>query len=118
MLEIAIAVGTVGLFAAVVLVVGHIQLITLIGASLWMIVIGMAVGLPAGAGYHVAMHRGLSDSGVSAPGWWWSPVRYHAQLDRASYRRVFPWFVAGVAGAGLALTGCGLILLCYFRLPS
>ena len=109
---------TVVVFAAVSLVIGNVPLMSVIVFSVWLIVIGMAIGVPAGVGYHVAMHRGLRASKVNAPAWWWSPVRYHTQLDARSYRRVVPWFFAGVFGAGLSLAGCGLILMCYFRLPS
>ncbi|MBC7793621.1 MAG: hypothetical protein H7Z43_07920 [Clostridia bacterium] len=118
MLELAIVLATVGFFAGLVVVIGNVPLLGLVTFSLWMIALGMGLGIPAGFGYHVAMHRGLTASKVTAPHWWWSPVRYHVQLDRPSYRRVMPWFFVGVLGASLALAGCGLMVICYVNLPK
>ncbi len=116
MLEIVIAGAVVALFAAVVLAAAALQVMTLIWAGALTIVAGMALGLPAGVGYHVAMHRGLASSGIRAPKWWWSPVRYHGQLDAASRSSVMPWFIAGVIGATLAFIGCAILVVCLFRL--
>ena len=115
-LEIGIAVAVVGLFTTVVLAAAAVPVLTLAWCGVASIVAGMALGLPAGVGYHVAMHRGLAASGIRAPKWWWSPVRYHAQLDVRSRDAVMPWFVAGVLGASLAFAGCAILVVCLFRL--
>jgi hypothetical protein len=115
-LEICIALGVVGLFVGVVMAAAGLPVLTLVWTGVAVIVAGMAVGLPAGVGYHVAMFRGLVASGVDAPKWWWSPVRYHEQLDDKSRESVMPWFIAGVVGATLAFVGCAILVVCLFRL--
>jgi hypothetical protein len=116
MAELGIAFAVVMLFVGIVVAVALVPVMSLVWVGVFTIVGGMALGLPAGVGYHVAMHRGLLASALSAPKWWWSPVRYHAQLTPASRRRVMPWFVAGVAGATLAFAGCAILVVCLFRL--
>ncbi|HSI03841.1 MAG: hypothetical protein ACAI38_10755 [Myxococcota bacterium] len=116
MLEIGIAFAVVGIFVGVVVAAAAVPVLTLIWVGVATIIAGMALGLPAGVGYHVAMHRGLAASGIEAPKWWWSPVRYHDQLGDRGRRLVMPWFVAGVLGATLAFLGCAILVVCLFRL--
>lgn len=116
MLEVGIALGVVALFVVVVVTAAAVPVLSLMWFGGATIVVGMVLGLPAAVGYHVAMHKGLAASRVAARRWWWSPVRYHAQLDARSHRRVMPWFVAGVLGAGLAFAGCAIVVICLFRL--
>lgn len=116
MLEIGVALAVVALFLLVVATTAAVSVMSLVWLGVAVIAVGLTLGLPAGVGYHVAMHRGLADSRVHAPNWWWSPVRYHTQLDAASRKRVQPWFIAGVLGATLALAGCALLVVCLFRL--
>ena len=116
MLELGIALAVVCLFGGVVVAAAAVPVLTLIWVGVATIIVGMALGLPAGVGYHIAMHRGIAASGIEAPKWWWSPVRYHEHLDTNSRRTVMPWFVAGVLGATLAFMGCAILVVCLFRL--
>lgn len=116
MLEAGIALGVVAVFVAIVWTAATVPVLTLVWGGVATIIAGMVLGLPAGVGYHVAMHKGLAASGHDARGWWWSPVRYHEQLVGASRRAVMPWFIAGVIGATLAFMGCAILVLCLFRL--
>ena len=116
MLEVGIAGAVVALFVGVVMAAAALPVMTLIWTGALTIIAGMTLGLPAGVGYHLAMHRGLASAGIRAPKWWWSPVRYHGQLDARSRSSVMPWFVAGVLGATLAFVGCAILVVCLFRL--
>lgn len=116
MLETGIAVGVVLLFVGVVVMAAAVPVLSLMYFGGIVIAVGFVAGLISGAGYHVAMHRGLKASAIDAPRWWWSPVRYHVQLTPESRRRVMPWFVAGVSGATIAFVGCAILVVCLFRL--
>ena len=110
------ALAVIGVLVAVVTTAALVPVLTLLWVGVATIIAGMGLGLPAGVGYHVAMHRGLAASRIEAGKWWWSPVRYHGQLETRSRRAVMRWFVAGVIGATLAFVGCAILVVCFVRL--
>jgi hypothetical protein len=73
-------------------------------------VLGLALGIVAGIGYHAALYRALAPLGKLRTGWLWRPTGYHALLTPAQRRAVMPWFYAGVTTMFMALSGCALIL--------
>ena len=80
--------------------------------GLWLLIIGLAEGVPTGLYYHIVLHRILGPKGKLPPRWWMSPQQYHIYLDDVEYRAVRRWFVLGgigflfsVAGGALALLG-------------
>lgn len=73
-------------------------------------VLGLALGVVAGIGYHVALYRALAPLGKLRAGWLWRPTNYNALLTPAQKRVVMPWFYAGVTTMFTALSGCVLIL--------
>ena len=87
--------------AALVAHTGIEQLATL---GVWLVAGGLALGVPTGLVYHVALARALA--GRLPVRWWLSPTGLHPLLDDAGRRRVLPWFTLGAVGAGLALLGC------------
>jgi hypothetical protein len=112
--ELAISLGVIAIFAAIVVAAAFVPLLTLIAVGYWMVAIGLLAGVPGGIGYHVEMHRGLR--GTDAGAWWWSPVRHHGRLNSGAWRRVQPWFLVGVVGATTSLAGCALLVVCLVRL--
>jgi hypothetical protein len=74
------------------------------------VALGLAVGIPAGIGYHLALHRALIKRGNAGGGWWWRPTSYHTELSPDTRAGVMPWFRAGAAGFIVTLSGCALVL--------
>lgn len=86
---------------------------TVLGAGLWMTLLGLVGGVPAGLWYHVRLYRSLS--GAAPRRWWWRPTTLHGRLGAADRRRVMPWFYLGAAGFLLALAGCVLVAIGVLR---
>ena len=81
------------------------------GLGLALVVVGMAVGVPAGALYHVRLWQTLKP----ARRWWLNPTALHAQLEGASRARVLFWFRFGAVGFVIALAGCALVAVGVIR---
>ena len=77
------------------------------------VIASFAIGLMAGLGYHVMLHRTLSPL---PRGWWWNPTRLHERLADEARARVMPWFVVGAAGFVGSLLGCAAFLSAMLRL--
>jgi hypothetical protein len=78
------------------------------GLGIALIALGLAIGVPAGALYHVRLYREVRPARA---GWWLHPTALHAQLDERNRARVLAWFKVGAAGFVLAITGCALVAL-------
>lgn len=98
-------------------VIGSSLLIPMVTASgilvagVTTVAVGMLIGVPTGAWYHVKLHAALADRGELEPGWWLRPTAFHARLRAHERARVMPWFYAGGAGFGLTILGCGVMLM-------
>ncbi len=91
-----------------------IEMLWLIGAVL--LLLGLGVGVPAGACYHVLLGRELSRCGQRQPRFWLNPTSFHAHLPANGRGRVLRWFYAGAAGFVLSLVGCVALFLAALRL--
>jgi hypothetical protein len=78
------------------------------GCGVSLVVLGMAVGVPAGALYHLQLYRALRPSTAR---WWLHPTGLHAQLRDGQRRAVMRWFRIGAIGFLLAITGCVLVAI-------
>ena len=76
------------------------------GAGASLVVLGMAIGVPAGALYHLQLYRALRPTGVR---WWLHPTGLHERLPAGSRGPVLRWFRVGAAGFILAILGCALV---------
>ena len=79
--------------------------------SVALIAAGLAIGLPAGLGYHILLARALKVANLDAKRWWLRPTSFHDDLPAATRRRFMPWFRVGAAGFLIAVVGCGFLLL-------
>ena len=61
------------------------------------VLVSFVIGVVAGLGYHVMLHRTLAPL---PRGWWWNPTRLHERLAEEARPRVLSWFVVGAAGFG------------------
>lgn len=75
----------------------------------WTVGAGMALGVPTGAIYHVALYRTLQPRAALPQGWIWRPLELNACLDPDERWRVMPWCYAG--GLGFVLVMLGMLVL-------
>ena len=84
---------------------------TLLFWSVGLIAGGLAVGLPAGLGYHLLLARALKAANLDVKRWWLRPTSFHDDLPPTALTRIRPWFRVGAAGFLLAMVGCGFLFL-------
>src|SRR5690349_6655244 len=94
-LELLVVVGVLAALIGSAVVVALVPWTALFVIGLWSTAAGLALGVPTGFWYHVALARSLRPT---PPKWWLRPVSLPAKLDAAGRRRVMPWFYAGAVG--------------------
>ena len=77
------------------------------GLGVALVLLGMGVGVPAGALYHVRLYRVVKPSGR----WWLRPTALHPQITDAARPRVMSAFKVGAVGFVVAIVGCALIAM-------
>lgn len=75
-----------------------------IGVSL--VALGMAIGVPAGALYHLQLFRAVRPTGAR---WWLHPTGLHDRLPDGTRGPVMRWFRIGAAGFVIAILGCAMV---------
>lgn len=83
----------------------------LLGLGAVAAMVGLAVGVLVGIGYHSALYQTLGRRGLLPSGWWWRPTSFHPLLRAEERSVVMRWFYAGVGSVALSLGGCVLLLL-------
>jgi hypothetical protein len=105
MVEILLAAGFFALMGGGVVALG-LPASTWIAAGVWLVGLGLALGLPTGLAYHVLLHRAVREVGGLPPGWWWNPTAYHDRIPARHRRRVLAWCGAGALGFVVVVAGC------------
>jgi hypothetical protein len=103
---LALLIGLVGTPALVAVASWEVTF----GVGLSLVVLGMAVGVPAGAYYHLRLWRALKPTGL----WWLHPIPLNRQLQPADRGPVLRWMrigavMFGVIIIGLVLTVVGVV---------
>ena len=111
MLEILIVLLILGALMGAGVLVSVITGPGMVVAGMSCVVLGMLIGVPTGAYYHVKLHAALAPRDELPPRWWLQPTTLHGHLRPQERRRVMPWFYAGGAGFALTILGCGAMLL-------
>jgi hypothetical protein len=88
---------------------------TLLVAGGWTIAVGLALGLPTGAIYHLALRRALLARTRLPARWWLVPTALHDELGPGERGRVLAWCYAGAAGFAVTVAGCALVALAAWR---
>ncbi len=109
MLESILVLGVVAGLALLGLVAPALPVVSLIQSGWALTGVGLALGIPAGVGYHVRLRASLLRLGELPRGWWIRPAALHGRLTPELRPAVMPWFYLGGLGAGLAFLGCGLV---------
>jgi hypothetical protein len=117
-IESALVVGTLVVLALGASVWAALAADTLLLAGFWLVVGGLAFGLPTGALYHVELHRSLVRVGRLPPRWWLHPTAHHRLLPGEDAPRVLAWCRAGALGCGVVFLGCGVIALGAWKLSQ
>src|SRR4051794_13716803 len=106
---VALLVGLVGAPALVLVASWEVTF----GAGLFLIALGMAIGVPAGAYYHYRLWRVLRPGG-----WWWlNPIPLNRQLEPADRPGVLLWMRIGAAMFGVIGFGIALTVIALVRAP-
>jgi hypothetical protein len=87
----------------------------LLVAGFWLVLGGLAFGVPTGLLYHVELRRSLLARDRLPRRWWLRPTSLHAEIRDADRLRVLVWCYAGAAGFLVTLAGCSLVALAAVR---
>ena len=82
------------------------------GCGVALVALGMAVGVPAGALYHLQLYRALRPTGAR---WWLHPTGLHGQLRDGQRGAVMRWFRIGAVGFLVAIIGCVMVAVGAWR---
>src|SRR4030065_406454 len=86
----------------------------ILAAEVIFIVIGLTLGVPIGAYYHLLLFQRIKLLGRELKGWWISPRTYHAYLPEKERRILNRWFWIGAVFFNIAMIGCGLVFIGLF----
>jgi len=103
---VAIFFGLLGALGAVFLLPWQVLGI----AGLWIVGIGVMVGVPAGIAWHVALYLALHPRGLLHEGWYWRPMDLHDLLEPGEARPILALCYLGAAGFFAILFGAMLLL--------
>jgi hypothetical protein len=111
MTEAAIVLGLVVMLIVVGTLVVSLPWTTIVFAGAGLIAFGFVLGVPTGVYYHVALYKRLAPRNALPERWYWSPVRFHAQLRDDERSPVLRWFYLGAAGFTLIVIGGAVMAL-------
>jgi hypothetical protein len=116
--EALLVLGVVATLAGAALLAAVVEPDVLLQAGAWITVVGLAIGVPAGCGYHVVLYRALRARGRPPARWWLRPVDLHVLLHGRDRSRVLGWFVLGGATFLMVVIGCAVVVLGLLALLS
>jgi hypothetical protein len=76
------------------------------GLGVSLVALGMAIGVPAGAMYHLQLFRAVRPT---RPRWWLNPTGLHDRIADGMRGSVMRWFRIGAVGFVLAIVGCAMV---------
>jgi hypothetical protein len=100
---VALLVGLVGAPALVYVASWEITF----GVGVFLIALGFAVGVPAGAYYHYRLWRALRPAGL----WWLHPIPLNQKLQPADRPGVLLWMRVGAVFFGVIILGLVLTVI-------
>lgn len=110
-IETLLVVGAVAGTAIVALLASLVPPDTLLFSGGVITGVGLAIGVPTGIAYHVALYRVLRQKGTLPRGWWLHPVPLHGGLPAERRSSVLRWFVVGGLGFAVVVLGCAVVVL-------
>ena len=82
------------------------------GLGVGLVALGMGIGVPAGALYHVQLFRAVRPTTAR---WWLHPTGLHGQVPEGMRGGVMRWFRVGAVGFVLAIVGCAMVAVGAWR---
>jgi len=82
------------------------------GIGVALVSLGMAIGVPAGALYHLQLFRAVRPT---APRWWLNPTGLHDRVPDGMRGGVMRWFRIGAVGFVMAIVGCAMVAVGAWR---
>ncbi len=76
------------------------------GLGVSLVALGMAIGVPAGALYHLQLFRAVRPTDAR---WWLHPTGLHDRLPDGARGPVLRWFRIGAVGFVVAIVGCAMV---------
>lgn len=111
MLETLLVAATLLAFGSFAVAWSALAADALLVGGFWIVVAGLAFGLPTGAVYHLELHRSLSRAGHLPRRWWLHPTSHHRLIPEEDVFRVLAWCGAGALGCGVVFLGCAVVAL-------
>ncbi len=115
MLEILIVLCVFVAMAGWVLVTATVGVESLFVAGFWLVVGGLAFGVPTGLLYHLALRRSLLRQGPLPARWWLKPTQLNPQIPGPDRGLVLGFCYAGAAGFLVTLLGCIVVAIGAWR---
>lgn len=106
MLELGVVALVVGALVAVPALFAAVPWHVTFGVGVALVALGMAIGVPAGALYHVRLYRAVRPTSAR---WWLHPTALHGSVPDGLRRGVMRWFRVGAVGFVLAVVGCAMV---------
>ena len=88
------------------------------GVGIWLVALGLALGVPTGVVYHVQLYRRLQPRGELERRWWIAPIKQHVHLRDGERLGVLAWCALGALGFLIAMAGCVVLVAGVLRAPG
>lgn len=115
MLEILIVLCVLIAMAGWVLLAASVAVESLFVAGFWLVVGGLAFGVPTGFLYHLALRQSLLRQGLLPARWWLQPTRLNPRVPAADRPLVLGFCYAGAAGFLVTVFGCVVVAIGAWR---
>lgn len=114
-LEILVVLCVFIAMAGWVLATATVAVETVFVLGVWLVLGGLAFGVPTGLLYHLALRRSLLRQGRLPPRWWLRPTQLNESIPDADRRLVLGFCYAGAAGFLVTLLGCVIVAIGTWR---
>ena len=115
MLEILVVLGVLAAMAGWVVATTGLAVESVLIAGAWLVLGGLAFGVPTGFLYHLLLRRSLRRRGPLPARWWLQPTRLHHAIAESDRPLVLGFCYAGAAGFLVTLLGCLVVAIGTWR---
>jgi hypothetical protein len=109
--EFLVVLGILIAMAGWVVATASVAVETMLVAGFWLVLGGLAFGVPTGFLYHLFLRRSLLRRGPLPTRWWLHPTQFNPTLPVSDRRLVLGFCYAGAAGFLVTLLGCLVVAI-------